>query len=104
MVKEERTANANLSAVGNIINAMSDGVALFNLEGKVTQINKAASEMLGYGAREAIGKPITDFVPQRMVPEFEEMIKETLEKGLQEETWSSLVSPKMERNSRSVSA
>lgn len=81
MVKEEWAAKANLSAVGNIINAMIDGVALYNLEGGVTQINKAASEMFGYEAREAIGKPITDFVSQRMAPGFEEMIKETLAKG-----------------------
>jgi PAS domain S-box-containing protein len=88
MEKERKEGNGKESgedeffcSLSDIINAMIDGVAFFNLEGRVNQINKAALKMFGYEKEEAIGKPIIAFFPERMAQRFEEVIKETLVKG-----------------------
>lgn len=46
----------------NILQSLPVGVIVLNLNGKVTNLNKYAMEMIGVGLKEAVGKPVRKIV------------------------------------------
>lgn len=62
-----------------IIDALIDGVTLTNMQGKITDINRAAIEQFGYEKEEAIGKtPGELFIAEKNIPRFFEALKKLL--------------------------
>ncbi len=48
--------------LNNILQSLPVGVIVLNLNGKVTNLNKYAMEMIGVGLKEAVGKPVRKIV------------------------------------------
>lgn len=62
-----------------IIDAMIDGVTIADMQGRITDFNRAAVEQLGYEKEEAIGKtPGELFIAEKELPRFFEAIKTLL--------------------------
>jgi len=60
-----------------IIDAMVDGVIITDMQGRITDFNRAESEQLGYEKEEALGKtPGELFLKEKDLPRFSEAIKE----------------------------
>ena len=54
-----------------IIDAMIDGVTITDMQGRVIDFNRAASEQFGYEKEEAIGKtPGELFIAEKDIPRF----------------------------------
>ena len=59
-----------------VIDAMIDGVTITDMQGRITDFNRAESEQLGYGKEEALGKtPGELFLKEKDLPRFSEAIK-----------------------------
>jgi len=62
-----------------IIDALIDGVTLTNMQGKITDINRAVIEQFGYEKEEVIGKtPGELFIAEKDIPRFFEALKKLL--------------------------
>ena len=62
-----------------VIDAMIDGVTITNMQGRIIDFNRAASEQMGYEKEEAIGRtPAELFIAEKEHPRFFEAIKELL--------------------------
>ena len=76
---EERTAELRLfsqSAESSI-----DGVAMGNLEGRITYANETFVRMFGYSREELIGQEIAFIYAEDPIPKLEEALKTTMEGG-----------------------
>lgn len=51
-----------------LIEQASEGIFIANLEGRYTQVNRAACELLGYTRDELLGKSIAELIPEEDVP------------------------------------
>ena len=76
---EERLKAAAI--VTTTIDAMSIGVAITDLEGKILEANKTSYKMFGFKRDEGIGSPITDFIVKEDGPMALEAIQELTRKG-----------------------
>jgi len=62
-----------------VIDAMIDGVTITDMQGRIIDFNRAASEQMGYEKEEAIGRtPAELFIVEKERPRFFEAIKELL--------------------------
>jgi len=60
----------------NIMESMIDGLTITDMQGRITQINRAITEQLGYTPEEAVGKaPAELFLDERELPKFLEELK-----------------------------
>jgi len=59
----------------------TDGIAMGNLEGKITYVNEAFVRMFGYSRKELVGKEISFIYPEDQLPKLKEALKATMEKG-----------------------
>ena len=50
----------------NILESLTSGVIAIDLEGRITQFNRAAEEVLGYQSEEVMGKPYLEMVGREM--------------------------------------
>jgi len=77
-MKEKKHAVTKMSTA--IIEGMMDAVVITDLEGRITQFNKALTESFGWG-KEVMGKLATIFVAERDIPKAMDGLKECVEKG-----------------------
>ena len=64
LAKESSEKSAALDAA--LIEALSDGVIVINLQGVIVRVNAAAEMMFGYPREELLGKPIEMLVPEAL--------------------------------------
>jgi two-component system sensor kinase FixL len=57
-----------------ILSSSDDAILVLNLDGVIANWNPAAERMYGYSAREAIGRPISFFIPPDQAHEFGRML------------------------------
>lgn len=58
-----RRAHVRLeSTTGNILSGMADAVVAVDREGRITVFNRAAEQIFGYAASEAVGRPCADLI------------------------------------------
>ncbi len=75
---EKKRTTAKMATT--VIESMMDAVVVTDLEGRITQFNKALTEYFGWG-KEVMGELLTIFVAERDIPKVMDGIKECIEKG-----------------------
>jgi PAS domain S-box-containing protein len=65
-VTEERQAEAALARLASLVQSTDDVVVAEALDGTVLDWNPAAERVLGYSAREMVGRPISAIVPEEL--------------------------------------
>lgn len=78
-ITERRLAEATLKRQAQIINQIHESVIATDLEGRVTFWNQGAERMFGYATEEAVGRPISDFYPNRNHPPLLPAVRRHLE-------------------------
>lgn len=71
---EEQIA-AERKKLEDIMESMIDGVTITDMSGKITYINRAATEQLGYKKEEIIGKLPTEFIAENDKSKFAAEVK-----------------------------
>src|ERR1700686_953505 len=62
-IEEYKTAKRGMQELVAIVESSDDAIIGKTLDGIVTSWNRGAERLLGYGAEEVIGQPITRFIP-----------------------------------------
>ncbi|HVV13310.1 sensor domain-containing protein [Amycolatopsis sp.] len=79
---EERRELADLADRYRLLVELSPDMIAVHQDGKLTYANPAAARLTGDGSRESlIGRPITDFVHRRSVPEMLDRLRQLTEPG-----------------------
>ena len=63
------------SRLSSVIDAMIDGVTITDLHGRITYVNNALTEQLGYAKKEMLGKTPATFIVKKDVPKFVAAVK-----------------------------
>jgi PAS domain S-box-containing protein len=71
--RAEEALRASEERFRSLVEQASDGIFIADLEGKYTDANRSACQMLGYTREELIGKKITDLIPPEDLPRLEEV-------------------------------
>ena len=74
-------AEEKLKIFSKAINNSIDGIAMGNLEGRITYANEVFCKMFGYTKEELIGKEIALIYAEDQLPKLEKALKETMEGG-----------------------
>lgn len=77
-ISERRKAEKELKRLSSVVDAMVDGVTITDLYGKITYINRAVTEQLGYEKEELIGKTPTEFIAKKDKSKFAAEAKKVL--------------------------
>lgn len=80
MTNQELKTLPSISIIEDIMDGMLDVVGTSDMEGRITQINKAV-EAWGYKKEDLIGKPVSEFIAMRSLPKLGDERKRTLEMG-----------------------
>ena len=83
---QKRTAelaktNADLRLFSQAVDSSIDGIALGNLEGRITYVNDAFVRIFSYLREELMGKAIVFLYPEDQLSKLEEALKATMEGG-----------------------
>jgi PAS domain S-box-containing protein len=62
-IEEYKLAKRGMQELVAIVESSEDAIIGKTLDGIVTSCNRGAERLLGYGAEEVIGQPITRFIP-----------------------------------------
>jgi PAS domain S-box-containing protein len=74
-VTAERNAERDQAWLAAIVDSSSDAIVSKTLEGRITSWNPAATQLFGYSAAEAIGKPITLIIPPELHDEERQLLQ-----------------------------
>ena len=78
-ITERKRMEQEQAKAAAVIDAMIDGVTITDMQGRIIDFNRAASEQMGYEKEEAIGRtPAELFIVEKERPRFFEAIKELL--------------------------
>lgn len=61
-VRAEKELHKQLTHHRGLIEAMNEGIGIYDQEGRVSYVNTKLAQMLGYSADEIVGQPLVDFV------------------------------------------
>jgi PAS domain-containing protein len=67
-ITERKKAEEKVRLLSHAVDSSVDGVAMGNLEGKITYVNETFVEMFGYSREELIGKEIAFIYPKDQMP------------------------------------
>ncbi|MFQ5780579.1 MAG: PAS domain S-box protein [Nitrospiria bacterium] len=65
----------------SIVDNTMDGILSLDNQANITTWNRGAEEIFGYSAQEAIGQPVWRLIPDDMIDEAEQVMREIKEKG-----------------------
>ena len=80
-ITERKRAEEKLRLFSQAVDSSIDGIAVGNLEGRITHVNDAFTRMFGYSREELIGKEIASLYADDQIPKLKEAIKATIEGG-----------------------
>ncbi|MGB2841296.1 MAG: PAS domain-containing protein [Halobacteriota archaeon] len=80
-ITERKKTEEKLKLFSHSVESSVDGIAMGNLEGRITYVNEAFVRMFGYSKEELIGKEIAFIYPEDLIPELEEALKATMKGG-----------------------
>lgn len=66
--RQERAVRASEERYRNIIETTTEGVWMIDRDHRTTYVNRRMAEMLGHTVDEMLGKPVSQFVPDKGVP------------------------------------
>lgn len=66
----------------NVMQSVTNAVAVLNQAGEIKLVNRRASEITGYEADELVGRPLLFLVHPARLIEFEKQVNKTLEQGI----------------------
>jgi diguanylate cyclase (GGDEF)-like protein/PAS domain S-box-containing protein len=76
-ITERKQAEEKLRKAAMIIDAMADGVTVYDMQGRITRVNKAATIQHGYNEEEVIGKTPADvFISEKDIPYFLKQVED----------------------------
>ena len=78
-ITERKQAEETLRVFSRCADTSVDGIAVGNLEFRITYVNDAFAKMFGYSREELIGKEIAFIYSEDQIPKLEEALKATLE-------------------------
>jgi len=78
-ITERKGAGEKLRLFSQAVNSSVDGIAMGDLESRITYVNEAFTGMFGYSREELIGKEIASIYADNQIPKLREAIKTTLE-------------------------
>jgi len=78
-ITERKKAEEKLKLFSHSVDSSVDGIAMGDLEGKITHANEAFIKMFGYSREELIGKEIALIYAENQVPKLEKALKATRE-------------------------
>lgn len=79
-ITERKWAEQKLLLFSQAIDSSIEGLAMGNLEGKITYVNEAFTKMFGYSRKELIGKEIFFIYPKDQLQKLEKALKTTINK------------------------
>ena len=77
LIERHRSTGAN-ARLGAIVACSADAIMSRSLDGTITSWNAGAERMFGYAAEEALGRPISFFLPATRAVEFEQNTRRLL--------------------------
>jgi PAS domain S-box-containing protein len=80
-ITEHRSVTQKIIEQAAMLDQAHDAIFLLTLDGRIAYLNAAAEQMLGWSAKEAIGKLNTEIVPPEDRVQMAVASRETLEKG-----------------------
>ncbi len=80
-ITERKRAEEALRLFSHSVESSVDGMAMGDLNGKITYVNKAFARMFGYSKEELIGQEIVFIWSEGEIPKLKEAIKATMEGG-----------------------
>ncbi len=84
---EAKRLQEELKKLSSVVEAMVDGVTITDLNGKITYVNRALTEQIGYKAEDLIGKKPSKFITEKDLPRFAAQVKDIMSgKSLAEST------------------
>jgi PAS domain S-box-containing protein len=78
---ERKRAEEELRLLSQAVNSSVDGIAMGDLDDRITYVNEAFTGMFGYSREELIGKEIASLYAEDQIPKLEKAIKATIEGG-----------------------
>ncbi|MCK4819416.1 PAS domain S-box protein, partial [bacterium] len=72
-------AEEEIRILSQAVNSSIDGFAMSDLNGKISYVNKAFTEMFGYLEEELIGKEIAFIYPEKQIPLLKKAVKSVME-------------------------
>jgi len=81
LITDRKRAEERLKLFSHSLDSSIDGIAMGNLEGRITYANEAFARMFGYSREELAKKEIAYVYPEDQIPELTEALKATLEGG-----------------------
>jgi PAS domain S-box-containing protein len=84
----ERAVAEREERLRDLIQEMSDGVFLANLDGRYTEVNDAGCRMLGYPREELVGMTVMDIIPEQDRPWLAASRAVLLRGGTQVDEWT----------------
>lgn len=67
--RAEQKLECTMAQLDAVMQSVPSGILAVNHEGRLTLVNQKAQELLGFQAKDAVGKPVTEFVPNSGLPE-----------------------------------
>jgi len=80
-IRERKKTAEKLKLFSHSIENSTDGIAMGNLENRITYVNEAFARMFGYSREELIGKEIPSIYSEDQIQKLEEALKTTMKGG-----------------------
>ncbi|MCK4224314.1 MAG: response regulator [candidate division Zixibacteria bacterium] len=80
-ITERKRAEEKLKLFSHSVDSSVDGIAMGDLEGKITYVNETFVRMFGYSREDLIGKEIAFIYAEDQIPKLKEAIKAAVEGG-----------------------
>ena len=80
-ITERKQMEEKQSLFSHALDSSIDGLAMGDLEGRITYVNDAFVRMFGYSREELIGNEIAFIYPENQLPKLEEALKATMDGG-----------------------
>jgi len=77
-ISERKQAEKRISRLSSVVEAMIDGVAITDLDGRITYVNNALVQLLGYERKDMIGKIPAELMTEKDRPKFAAEAKKVL--------------------------
>ncbi len=81
IIEGKEKAEKKLRLFSQAVECSTDGMAMGDLKGRITYVNKAFTTMFGYSKEELIGREIAFIYSEDQMPKLKEAIKATMEGG-----------------------
>ncbi|KAF5416295.1 MAG: Methanogenesis regulatory histidine kinase FilI [Candidatus Methanophagaceae archaeon] len=80
-ISERKKTEEKLRLFSHSVDSSIDGMAMGDLEGRITYVNETFTKMFGYSREELIGAEIASIYPEDQIPKLKDALRVTVEEG-----------------------